>query len=191
MKKFLYVMVVGVLVFLLGGCGGGGNETTSTPPKVNIAGTVKEYSYNVFTDNFEKDWEKLFASSSIQTTIDGNKAVLATEGTLSGTILGIVTIGLRFTTDLSDQAALFEDSAGDIWHAIKITWSSAPAIVNNRVSGSCVFQTESLKGYYYIVQIAFDVPQGTYNYAYNPQTGQWEWQASKKDDQLRNRNIHL
>jgi hypothetical protein len=190
MKKFLYVFVVGVLVFLLTGCGGGGHETTSTPPRVNIAGTVTEYSYDAF-GNPQKDWEKIFAPSSIQTTISGNKAVLVTEGTLSGTILGVITIGLRFTTDLSDQVALVEDEAGDIWNAIKIAWNSQPTIVNNRVSGSCVFQTESLHRYYYIVQIAFDVPQGTYNYVYNPQTGQWEWQASKRDDQLRNRNIHL
>jgi hypothetical protein len=176
MKKFLYVLAVGVLVFLLTGCGGGGGGGTSAPT-VKFNALLQTDIPGVPSGNFTAT---SLSSTSSNQGIPNNVYIEASDGTTK--------ISLGFLGDLSERIGELEGSGYDF-----VASYNHPVIGNNgtiylsnikisadRISGSFEFETSwyitssgtisSIAPYSLKVSGSFDIPTGNWVYS----NGQWQ-----------------
>jgi hypothetical protein len=191
MKKFLYVLALGVLVFLLAGCGGGGGGGGGTQaPTVTFNALVQTDTPGVASGSFTAT--SLMSTSSYH-GIPNNVLIEASNGA--------VEIDLAFLGDLSERRGEWEGKGYDyIYHYIACyndpTWGNVGTIYlsniqisADRISGSFEFETSScvissgtpgsITPYLLKVSGSFDIPIGGWVYS----NGQWQkiqWQQIAK-----------
>jgi hypothetical protein len=188
MKKYLYVLVVGVLVFLLTGCGGGGGGGGG------VSQPTVRFTESMSTDN--PGWPAAsMTATDVDTTIS-NK-VIEIDAAGKDSYGNPIEIDIAFTPDLSSQAATYQEAGYMLIAAKNLSVDSVILdcgsinisniqISTNRVSGSFKFttnvlynsqtQTTTIWNYSITVEGTFDVPSGHWVY----QNGQWQQIAKQK-----------